>query len=379
LLYRPETNPESWRRYLRTEFGAAATSVENALSRASRILPLITTAHLPSASNLGCWMEVYTNMPIVEGGAPVPYGDTAQPKRLGTVSPLDPELFSTIEEHVGELLKSPRSGKYSPVEVAQWLEDSAAVADRELGTAVARTPSRNAPEFRRVEEDVRIQIGLGRFFAAQLRSGVLFEIYRQTGDPTAREQAIAAYRRARTAWATMAERAKRIYRPDITFGDAPVRRGHWIDRLPAIDKDLAAMEATHLDPARGKEVNADLTQSAIRAATGQPRRASVKCDHVPPKSFQPGNSVSIGLRPEGQVATARLHYRRVNQAERWQALDMDRDGQEFKAAIPAEYTRSPFALEYYFELRRDAATAWLHPGFTENLGNQPYFVLMAKA
>jgi hypothetical protein len=378
LLYHPETDPENWRRYLRTEFGAAGTSVENALSHASRVMPLITTAHLPSASNLGCWMEVYTNMPIVEGGAPVPYGDTVQPKRLGTVSPLDPELFSTIEEHVGELLKGQRSGKYSPVEVAQWLEDSVAVADRELGTAAKRAPSRKAPEFRRLEEDVRIQIGLGQFFAAQLRSGVLFEIYRQTGDGTAREQAISAYRRARIGWATMAERAQRVYRADITFGDKPVRRGHWIDRLPAIDKDLAAMEAAHLDPARAAEVNAELTTLAIRAAMERPRRASVNCDHVPPKSFQPGNSVSIDLRPDGAVATARLHYRRVNQAERWQALDMERNGRGFKAVIPADYTRSPFALEYYFELRRDAATAWLHPGFAANLGNQPYFVLMAK-
>jgi hypothetical protein len=378
LLYRPETDPENWRRYLRTEFGAAGTSVENALSHASRVLPLITTAHLPSASNLGCWMEAYTNMPIMEGGAPVPYGDTVQPKRLGTVSPLDPELFSTIEEHAGELLKGQRSGKYSPVEVAQWLEDSAAVADRELGTAAERAPSRNAPGFRRLEEDVRIQIGLGQFFAAQLRSGVLFEVYRQTADRTAREQAITAYRRARTAWATMAERAQRVYRADITFGEAPVLRGHWIDRLPAIDKDLATMEATHLDPARATEVNAELTKLAIRAAMEQPRRASVECDHVPPKSFQPGNSVSIDLRPDGPVATARLHYRRVNQAERWQALDMERDGRGFKAAIPADYTKSPYALEYYFELRRDAATAWLHPGFAANLNNQPYFVLMAK-
>src|SRR5215472_2812470 len=266
LLYRPETDPENWMRYLRTEFGAAGTSVENALSHASRVLPLITTAHLPSASNLGCWMELYTNMPIVEGSAPVPYGDTAQPKRLGTVSPLDPELFSTIEEHAGELLQGQRSGKYSPVEVAQWLEDSVAVADRELGTAAERAPSRKSPEFRRLEEDVRIQIGLGQFFAAQLRSGVLFEIYRQTGDRTAREEALGAYRRARAAWVTMAERAQRVYRADITFGDAPVRRGHWIDRLPAIDKDLAAMEAWNLDPARAREMNAELTKLAIRAA-----------------------------------------------------------------------------------------------------------------
>jgi hypothetical protein len=378
LLYHPETDPENWRRYLRTEFGAAGTSVENALGHASRVLPLITTAHIPSASNLGCWMEVYTNMPIVEGGAPVPYGDTVQPKRLGTVSPLDPELFSTIEEHAGELLKGRRSGKYSPVEVAQWLEDLAAVAERELKTAVERAPARNSPEFRRMEEDVRIQIGLGRFFAAQLRSGVLFEVYRQTRDDAAREQAISAYRRARTAWASMAERAQRVYRADITFGETPVRRGHWIDRLPAIDKDLAAMEATHLEPAGAAEVSDERTKLAIRAAMEQPRRVSLKCDHVPPQSFQPGSAVSIDLRPGGPVASARLHYRRVNQAERWKALDMERDGRGFKAAIPADYTKSPYALEYYFELRRDAATAWLHPGFGGNLGNQPYFVVTAK-
>jgi hypothetical protein len=378
LLYHPETDPENWRRYLRTEFGAAGTSVENALGQASRVLPLITTAHLPSASNLGCWMEVYTNMPIVEGGAPVPYGDTAQPKRLGTVSPLDPELFSTIEEHAGELLKGRSSGKYSPVEVAQWLEDLTALAERELKTAVERAPARNSPEFRRMEEDVRIQIGLGQFFAAQLRSGILFEIYRQTRDDAAREQAIAAYRRARTAWATMAERAQRVYRADITFGETPVRRGHWIDRLPAIDKDLAAMEATHLEPAGAAEVSAERTKLSIRAAMERPRRASMECDHIPPGSFQLGSAVSIDTRPGGAVAGARLHYRRVNQAERWRALDMERDGRGFKAAIPADYTKSRYALEYYFELRRDAATAWLHPGFDANFGNQPYFVVMAK-
>src|SRR5207253_2832359 len=66
-LYNPNADPEEWRRYLRAEFGGAELSMERALSQASRILPLLTTAHLPSASNNSYWPELYTNMPIVEG------------------------------------------------------------------------------------------------------------------------------------------------------------------------------------------------------------------------------------------------------------------------------------------------------------------------
>ena len=65
LLYNPDTHPETWRRFLRQEFGAAAEAVEGALANVSRILPLLTTAHHPSASNNAYWPEIYTNMPIV--------------------------------------------------------------------------------------------------------------------------------------------------------------------------------------------------------------------------------------------------------------------------------------------------------------------------
>src|SRR5579875_2996108 len=50
-LYNPDADPESWRRYLRSNFGAGANAVEDAVANASRILPILTSAHLPSASN----------------------------------------------------------------------------------------------------------------------------------------------------------------------------------------------------------------------------------------------------------------------------------------------------------------------------------------
>jgi hypothetical protein len=378
-LYSPETDPEGWRRSLRSDFGKATAPAEQALSSASRILPLLTTAHLPSASNNSFWPEIYTNMPIVEGSAPEPYSDTPAPKRFGTVSPLDPELFSTIEQHAAELLDGNSSPKYSPVEVAQWLEDLSAKASQGLAAATSSAGSRPGPELRRFEEDIRIQIGLGRFFAAKLRSGVLFDIYKRSGDLSSLREAISSYRKARAAWSAMAERARTVYRPNITYGPQPNKRGHWIDRLPAIDADLAAMEALLTKP-ENNPAGAARSKQAIAASTGHPQRPSIRCTHTPQKSFRPGEAlqVSLGLNGTGvreRPSAVRLHYRHVNQAERWQSADMERTGQGYSGAIPGSYSQSPYGLQYYFEFRRGPEVAWMYPGFNATLSNQPYFVV----
>lgn len=373
LLYDPQADADQWRRHLRTEFGSAARPAEDALAHASRVLPMLTTAHQPSASNRGYWVEVPANMPIAEGGAPVPYSDTPTPKRFGTVSPLDPELFASIEEHAGELLQEQPSAKYSPIEVAQFFEDTTVAAERALEVAAKQTSSRTDPGFRRMEEDVRIQIGLGRFYSAKLRAGVLFEVYRRTGNARAHEHALAEYRKARATWAAMAEKARKVYVADLTYGETPVRRGHWLDRLPAIDQDLAAVQAAHFET--GPEA-VDRVLRAIAQAMGHPVRASVKCTHNVPRSFRSGSAVPLTLAVEsGAPAAVRLHYRRVDQAERWQSLDMEREGGAFEGMIPAAYTHSPFPLEYYFELRPSGASPTLYPGFDPLFANQPYFVL----
>jgi len=54
---------------------------------------------------------------------------------------------------------------------------------------------------------------------------------------------------------------------------------------------------------------------------------------------------------------------------------MTKAGNTFTAAIPAEYTNSPFPLQYYFEIHT-AGGATMHPGFKENFTGTPYFVVM---
>jgi hypothetical protein len=371
LLYDPNAEPDQWRRYLRSTFERGAAPAETALAHASRVLPLLTTAHQPSASNLGYWVEVPANMPMMEGGAPVPYGDTPTPKRFGTVSALDPEMFSSIEEHAAELLAGSTSGKYSPIEIAQFFEDSCDKAAKALEAAAAAVPSRRDPVFRRWEEDVLIQVALGRFYADKLRAGELFDLYRRTGNESAHQRAVTAYRRARATWSAMAERARGVYVADLAYGYARVRRGHWMDRLPAIDQDLAAVESARFNAT--SEVQ-DRLNEAMERASGRPSRPVFPCSHTPLASYQPGKPVTVAVRVSGTPTAVTLRYRRVNQAERWQSIAMQAEGQIYRAAIPAAYRKSPFALQYYFHLRQGSA-AGVYPGFNEVFANQPYFLV----
>ncbi|MEK7405840.1 MAG: hypothetical protein AAB225_12090 [Acidobacteriota bacterium] len=379
LLYSPDAEPDVWRRYLRKQFQAGAPDAEAALANASRILPVVTTAHGASAGNNTYWPEVYTNQPIVDPNRRHPYGDSPSPRVFGNVSPLDPQLFSRINDFADELLKGERSGKYSPVEVAQWLEDWANAAANHLARAEAQAAGKGSPEFRRLAIDVAIQAGLGRFFGAKLRSGVLYAIYERSGDRTALAEALKAYRNARAAWVELANRAKDVYKPDITIGERPHLRGHWLDRLPAIDEDIADM-AERLERAKPGEAQQERVRLVIKEAWGRPRRGSLSCRHTPPARFRPGEPLAVELSLEkGRRATAvRLHYRRVNQAERWRAEQMEARGNGYRAVIPAEYTASPFPLQYFFELREAPDAARLWPGCGADLSNQPYFVVRQR-
>lgn len=380
-LYNPDCDPEATRRYLSSNFGPGAKPVEAACANSSRILALITSAHLPSASNHAFWPELYTNMPIVLGSERSPYSDTPNPKCFGTVSPLDPQLFSTIVEHAHDLLAGTPNPKYSPIEVAQWIEDFTAVSNRELAAARTTSSSTTSPEFRRIEEDVLIQNGLGTFWAAKLRSAVLYEIFQQAGDSNAGRLALEHYRRARAAWASMAQRANAVYVSDISYGEVPMRRGHWSDRLPAIDADLAAMALKLQSPPAPPAPLPNLA-SAIAAATGRPHRPHLACAHVPPGSFHPGQPLPLVLRvsvDEPNPPTAvRLYYRHVDQAERWTTVEMQGNSGRYSAAIPGAYTQSPFPLEYYFELQRQNQPAWLFPAFNASLSNQPYYAVSKR-
>ena len=154
-----------------------------------------------------------------------------------------------------------------------------------------------------------------------------------------------------------------------------VIRGHWLDRLPAIDADIDLMkkklDQTHI----GAATQPDNVRLAIEEAMGRPKRDFIACHHFQPDHFKPGEPLDLELSIEKTIASVRLYYRHVNQAERYQIAEMQGTGKSFRATVPADYTDTVYPLQYYFEVREKPEMAWLYPGFEAELTNQPYFVV----
>jgi hypothetical protein len=114
----------------------------------------------------------------------------------------------------------------------------------------------------------------------------------------------------------------------------------------------------------------------VAAVLARPQHPAIACRHTPAARFRPGEPLRIELALEkGNARSAQLHYRHVNQAERWRDTAMEGRDRVFHAEIPADYTQSRYPLEYYFELRDGSESAALYPGFNAELSNQPYFVV----
>ena len=97
-------------------------------------------------------------------------------------------------------------------------------------------------------------------------------------------------------------------------------------------------------------------------------------------SFDAGAPLALSvtaLVPD-EVVSIRIHYRHVDQAERWKRVEMQGDAGVFTAAIPADYTTTEFPLEYYFDLAGKSGAARLEPAFNATLSNQPYYTVMRR-
>jgi len=201
---------------------------------------------------------------------------------------------------------------------------------------------------------------------------VLYAIYQATADRAPLDAALGEYRRARISWAELAEVAKGVYTSDITAGEQPWLRGCWQDRLVAIDEDIAAMAGK---TAAAVKPGDDAATERISRVLGKWPRVVNECRHTPPQFMIRGSDTPIEVSLERQPSQVVLYYRRVSQAERFERLEMKRQGDVYRVDIPAAYTKdSAYPIQYYFEFH-EGREAWLFPTISETLVPQPYLIL----
>ncbi|TDG00685.1 hypothetical protein [Paenibacillus piri] len=383
-MYNPDADSGQWHRYLRQQFQAAGEDCGQALAYASRILLLITTAHLPSASNNYFWPEMYNNLAIMktEKLSETAF-DTPAPHTFGAVSPLDTAMFYAIDEFADDSVQGKRRGKYSPLEVADRLDALADAAERHLARAAARIGDPQDAAYRRWAVDAAVQAGIGHFFARKLRAGTAYALFERTGNPEQLRHALQSYRSARSAWEEIVAATRDVYRDDIAFGYKPFMKGHWADRLAGIDEDIAAMEQVYRSAAAVTDEAAPETASAGAVPGSVQAESRPDCLHVPPASFNRGEPVELQVTLDGAASGVEISllYRHAHQAESYETAAMAAsDGQpgSFTAVIPGSYTDSDYPLVYFFELRDSSGNAWLAPGLRTDLSNQPYYSLRCQ-
>src|SRR5690606_9084508 len=151
---------------------------------------LVTQAHGPSIANNAYWPEIYTNITLLGEDTPLPYGfDMDTPLRFGNAPTFDPQMFSNAREYVASLIEGEADRRYSPLDVAHWLNQT---ADKVEIAAIKAKQCRDLhqPFTQRLLLDAQVVAGIGRFFAAKFRGACWAELFIATGSKSARHRAV---------------------------------------------------------------------------------------------------------------------------------------------------------------------------------------------
>ncbi|GLQ56176.1 hypothetical protein [Devosia nitrariae] len=370
LSYDPDADISDAGDYLADQCGDAADLVAAALAASSKILPLVTQTHGPSVANNIYWPEIYTNIAAIGDNHHRPFGfDMEGPLRFGNAPTFDSQMFANAREFIEGIVSGDPVRRYSPLDVADWL--SAAADKVEIAAVKAKACADiNLPSVQRLLIDAQVAAAIGRFFAGKQRSACWVELYLQTFSRTARLKAVDHLRSARAAWKQAVDLTKDLYDNDLTFGPGPHMRGAWVTRLADIDnelKDLNSYNERREAVLHGEDLKTEHLLENWQLAHR---------DHVAlagPATFKRDSEIKVSVPAPG-AEKVRLHYRQVNQAERWKHVDMTVSGGKAEGAIPAEYTDSAFHLQYYVTLLKDNRVQVV-PGFGPSLAEQPYAVM----
>jgi hypothetical protein len=326
LSYNPETPAEVWEKEFARRFGAAGPSLMKGLHSASQVVPRIVAAAYR-----------YQNFPTTRGWAEMMRQE-------------DLPKFADLEGTDIEQFMSPRDAAKStaptsmrrPEETARWFAEVSATILNHVREAEASRASGN--EAVSSLTDLKILAWLAKYYAERLPAAVSYNVYRQTGDLAAFDDAIARERRAVAAWREIVKAAGDVYADELAFGVHAVGfPRHWKEELGKLENGLDQLTAQR----RAKTGGAVATRAPFTVSP--PPRVRLE----PVATAQPSQDLRVAARAEAgpPIKSMRLRYRHLTQFEDYRAVDMALDGASglFVANIPGDFITPKWDLIYFVE------------------------------
>ncbi len=366
LGYNPDTPPEVWRKEFERRFGkAAAPYVEQALHRASWVLPMAQAYNFP-----------YNRFPTTRG-----WVEKQRREDLpvyAKAEPSDTEQFLSMEEAARNLLEGKDSAKRHPIKTSQWFARASADVLGLVGEAEKRVGKDRNKEFNSTMVDLKILANLALYHSRRIHAGLSYALFKQSQDAAALDDAIAHEGMAIQAWEKLVEAAGDVYNDNLMMGlPSSGLAGHWKDELVELKKGLKDLRQERESFRPGATQN---NASGARFLTGKP--APGDDDEPPTLTSRPVTSaqaekaltVTAEARDPSGVKSIRLRYRSVNQYQDYRTLEMTPTGKkdQYQAVIPAEHVLPQWDLMYFIEVIDNRGNGKIYPDLEKET---PYVVV----
>ena len=154
--------------------------MEEAYRAAGKILPMITTFHMPIHPSLSYWIEISTGAAL--------FGEHNYNSYFGKITyqdsePSDSGLFYGISEYARDVLAHKVTGRYSPLQVAQWLDTMAQDVTGSLAAAEDLDGGLSGQkEYGATKADMLMQAYLAQYHAEKTRAAYALSLYELTRD-----------------------------------------------------------------------------------------------------------------------------------------------------------------------------------------------------
>ncbi|GHV90373.1 hypothetical protein AGMMS50268_08760 [Spirochaetia bacterium] len=381
LGYNPDTDPHVWEDEFAAHFGAAGKSLEKALAAASKIVPLVTTIHMPVHPSLRYWTEMNTGWALfAENNLNKPKAyDLYTDINYGSTEPSDHGLFYGINEYVQDLSAGKLAGKYSPLQAAEWLDQMAAETETFLAAAEGLVKDKKAAEYLAMRVDLLMLCDFARYHGAKIRAATALALWRVKKEGARLSDAALLLDTAIGYWTALAEKGRENYYHDLDFSSAgsETRRGTWGD----LTCELLADRKTLGDMLTAEGIAA---QKKI-AASYAPEHLSVE-RHQLAACFPETAIAKAALKIEVEAASFGeaeaapvLHYRHTDQTEGlFHTLEMERTARGYAAVIPAEYIKAEWDLQIYVTIQGASGACVMFPGIYHPEYPYPYHVISVK-